>query len=204
MDRSWGFGRVVRCRKEVPQNSGAYHFRIDCAHILTPDMARHIGQIPCLFWRQLGWCILGCVFGLTKWSYLQINGLRWTSTLVRRLRLIIRHLPPLRAIWSLQETLTELYKRHCLQIREQRAISAHDGATILFKHQTFHIRRTIKKMRFSLIVILASAYARASLSGTLEIIDIDNQCVIWSYDNHGCTGSSTIFSQLDGDDCLSK
>ncbi|CAG8030236.1 unnamed protein product [Penicillium salamii] len=23
----------------------------------------------------------------------------------------------------------------------------------------------------------------------------------WSYDNHGCTGSSAFFSQLDGDDC---
>ncbi|KAF3009287.1 hypothetical protein E8E15_002049 [Penicillium rubens] len=56
-------------------------------------------------------------------------------------------------------------------------------------------------MRFSLIVMLASAYARASLGGTLEIIDIDNQCAIWSYDNHGCTGSSAFFSQLDGDDC---
>ncbi|CAG8092469.1 unnamed protein product [Penicillium salamii] len=56
-------------------------------------------------------------------------------------------------------------------------------------------------MRFSLIVILASAYARASLGGTLEIIDIDKQCAIRSYDNHGCTGSSAFFSQLDGDDC---
>jgi hypothetical protein len=59
-------------------------------------------------------------------------------------------------------------------------------------------------MRFSLIVMLASAYARASFGGTLEIIDIDNQCAIWSYDNHGCTGSSAFFSQLDGDDCSSK
>jgi hypothetical protein len=59
-------------------------------------------------------------------------------------------------------------------------------------------------MRFSLLVMLASAYARASFGGTLEIIDIDNQCAIWSYDNHGCTGSSAFFSQLDGDDCSSK
>ncbi|KAF3003915.1 hypothetical protein E8E15_001065 [Penicillium rubens] len=56
-------------------------------------------------------------------------------------------------------------------------------------------------MRFSLIVMLASAYARASIGGTFEIIDIDNQCAIWSHDNHGCTGSSAFFSQLDGDDC---
>lgn len=59
-------------------------------------------------------------------------------------------------------------------------------------------------MRFSLIVMLASAYARVSLGGTLEIIDIDNQCAIWSYDNHGCTGSSASFSRLDGDDCSSN
>lgn len=38
----------------------------------------------------------------------------------------------------------------------------------------------------------------------VEIIDIDNQCAIWSHDNHGCTGSSAFFSQLDGDDCSSK
>ncbi|KAJ5277530.1 hypothetical protein N7524_003683 [Penicillium chrysogenum] len=50
-------------------------------------------------------------------------------------------------------------------------------------------------------MILASAYARGSLGGTLEIIDIDGQCAIWSYDNHGCTGSSEFFSQLYGDDC---
>ncbi|KAI3180929.1 hypothetical protein DTO027I6_10264 [Penicillium roqueforti] len=56
-------------------------------------------------------------------------------------------------------------------------------------------------MRFSLIAMLASAYARASIGGTFEIIDIDNKCAIWSYDNHGCTGSSAFFSQLDGDDC---
>ncbi|KAJ6045292.1 uncharacterized protein N7446_012156 [Penicillium canescens] len=50
-------------------------------------------------------------------------------------------------------------------------------------------------------MILASAYASGSLAGTLEIIDIDGQCAIWSYDNHGCTGSSEFFSKLDGDDC---
>jgi hypothetical protein len=59
-------------------------------------------------------------------------------------------------------------------------------------------------MRLSLIVMLASVYARATLGGTLEIINIDNKCAIWSYDNHGCTGSSAFFSQLDGDDCSSK
>ncbi|CAI7620201.1 unnamed protein product [Penicillium palitans] len=56
-------------------------------------------------------------------------------------------------------------------------------------------------MRFSLVVMLACVYSRISLGGTLEIIDIDNQCAVWSYDNHGCTGSSAFFSRLDGDDC---
>jgi hypothetical protein len=60
-DRSWGFGRVVRlelqrCSKEVPQILGAYHPRIDCPNILTPDTARIIRQILCLSWRQFCWC----------------------------------------------------------------------------------------------------------------------------------------------------
>jgi hypothetical protein len=61
-ERPWGFGRVVRlelerCSKEVPQISEAYHPRIDCPHILTPETARIIGQILCLSWRQFCWCI---------------------------------------------------------------------------------------------------------------------------------------------------
>ncbi|KAF4772204.1 hypothetical protein HAV15_004876 [Penicillium sp. str.  len=56
-------------------------------------------------------------------------------------------------------------------------------------------------MRFSIIIILASAYASLSLGGTLEIIDIDGQCAIWSYDNHGCTGSSAYFGRLEGETC---
>ncbi|OGE46749.1 hypothetical protein PENARI_c121G05421 [Penicillium arizonense] len=50
-------------------------------------------------------------------------------------------------------------------------------------------------------MILASAYASGSLGGTLEIIDIDGQCAIWSYDNHGCTGSSAFFGKLEGEKC---
>ena len=59
-------------------------------------------------------------------------------------------------------------------------------------------------MRFSIVMILASAYASGSLGGTLEIIDIDGQCAIWSYDNHGCTGSSAFFGKLEGEKCSSK
>ncbi|OQD76263.1 hypothetical protein PENANT_c130G04238 [Penicillium antarcticum] len=50
-------------------------------------------------------------------------------------------------------------------------------------------------------MILASAFASGSLGGTLEIIDIDGQCAIWSYDNHGCTGSSAYFGRLEGEIC---
>ncbi|CAG8944656.1 unnamed protein product [Penicillium salamii] len=57
-------------------------------------------------------------------------------------------------------------------------------------------------MCFSVAIILASVYTHASLSGTLEIIDIDKKCVIWSNDNYGCTGSSAFFSQLNRDYCL--
>ncbi|KAJ5471535.1 hypothetical protein N7530_008892 [Penicillium desertorum] len=61
-------------------------------------------------------------------------------------------------------------------------------------------------MRFSILVLLAWAHARASFGGTLEVIDYDHQCVIWSNDNHGCTGHSDSFGQLDSGDCskLSK
>ncbi|KAJ5202967.1 hypothetical protein N7449_005046 [Penicillium cf. viridicatum] len=50
--------------------------------------------------------------------------------------------------------------------------------------------------------MLTSAYIRVSLGGTLEIIDIDNQYAIWSYNNYGCIGLLGFFSRLDGDDCL--
>lgn len=59
-------------------------------------------------------------------------------------------------------------------------------------------------MRFSILLLLASVYTRASFGGTLEVIDYDHQCVIWSNDNHGCTGYSAPFGQLDGDDCSGK
>jgi hypothetical protein len=42
-------------------------------------------------------------------------------------------------------------------------------------------------MRFSIFVLLAIIYAWGSFGGTLEVIDFDNQCLIWSNDNHGCT-----------------
>ncbi|KAJ5117413.1 hypothetical protein N7448_011045 [Penicillium atrosanguineum] len=59
----------------------------------------------------------------------------------------------------------------------------------------------IEKMRISRRLILASVHVWTSFAGTLEVIEFENQCAIWSYDNHGCTGHSGYFSQLKGEDC---
>ncbi|CAG8151961.1 unnamed protein product [Penicillium nalgiovense] len=56
-------------------------------------------------------------------------------------------------------------------------------------------------MTFSIFLLLASVYIRAALGGSLTVIDYDRQCVIWSDDNYGCTGHSSSFGLLDGDDC---
>lgn len=59
-------------------------------------------------------------------------------------------------------------------------------------------------MHFSIFVLLASAYANISFGGSVEVFDSDGQCIIWSNDNHGCTGHSAPFAKLDGQDCSSK
>ncbi|KAJ5531443.1 hypothetical protein N7527_004836 [Penicillium freii] len=56
-------------------------------------------------------------------------------------------------------------------------------------------------MYFFLIAILAIIQAGTSKAGTLEVIDHDRQCLIWSTDNYGCTGYSASFGRLDGIDC---
>lgn len=56
-------------------------------------------------------------------------------------------------------------------------------------------------MTFSTFLLLASVYIRAALGGALKVLDYDRQCVIWSDDNHGCTGYSASFGLLDGDSC---
>ncbi|KAJ5704447.1 hypothetical protein N7536_000136 [Penicillium majusculum] len=56
-------------------------------------------------------------------------------------------------------------------------------------------------MHFFLIAILAIIQAGTSHAGTLEVIDHDRQCLIWSTDNFGCTGYSASFGLLDGIDC---
>lgn len=56
-------------------------------------------------------------------------------------------------------------------------------------------------MAFTIFLLVASVYIRAALGGALKVIDYDRQCVIWSDDNHGCTGYSASFGLLDGNDC---
>jgi hypothetical protein len=59
-------------------------------------------------------------------------------------------------------------------------------------------------MRFSIIVLLAIAYAWGFFSDSLEVIDFDHQCLMWSNDNHGCTGHSPSLGQLNGRDCSGR
>ncbi|CAG7976347.1 unnamed protein product [Penicillium salamii] len=60
------------------------------------------------------------------------------------------------------------------------------------------------KMSFFLIAILAMIYAGTSQAGTLEVIDYDGHCLIWSNDNFGCTGYSASFGLLGGAACSGK
>ncbi|KAJ5466007.1 hypothetical protein N7530_009794 [Penicillium desertorum] len=46
--------------------------------------------------------------------------------------------------------------------------------------------------------------AGISQAGTLEVIDHDGKCLIWSNDNYGCTGYSASFGLLDGADCSGR
>lgn len=59
-------------------------------------------------------------------------------------------------------------------------------------------------MQLPMFLILASIFAGAAYCGALQVVDFDGQCVIWSSNNHGCTGHSAAFSQLDGDDCSGR
>ncbi|KAJ5302312.1 hypothetical protein N7508_007175 [Penicillium antarcticum] len=56
-------------------------------------------------------------------------------------------------------------------------------------------------MHLFFCVPLIALYFCACLGGTLEVIDYDGQCVMWSVHNHGCTGYSAPFGLIDGSDC---
>ncbi|KAJ6115290.1 hypothetical protein N7486_001068 [Penicillium sp. IBT 16267x] len=57
------------------------------------------------------------------------------------------------------------------------------------------------KMFAVVYLLLTSVYIRVAFGGALQVIDYDNQCVMWSQDIYGCTGYSAPFALLNGDDC---
>ncbi|KAJ5600697.1 hypothetical protein N7450_001764 [Penicillium hetheringtonii] len=56
-------------------------------------------------------------------------------------------------------------------------------------------------MRFSIAALVVGLFTCKSLGGSLQVIDDNRECKIYSSDNHGCTGYSAPFAKLDGDDC---
>ena len=74
---------------------------------------------------------------------------------------------------------------------------------VSFNIQSIVIVQRSKKIRVSFCLLLAVVYVRTSFGGTLEVIDYDGQCLVWSKANHGCTGYSAPFAEPDGEDCSS-
>ncbi|KAJ5235437.1 uncharacterized protein N7469_004605 [Penicillium citrinum] len=58
-------------------------------------------------------------------------------------------------------------------------------------------------MHFSIAALIVGFFTCKSLGGTLQVIDDNRECKIYSNENHGCTGYSAPFAKLDGDDCSS-
>ncbi|CAI7626207.1 unnamed protein product [Penicillium pancosmium] len=56
-------------------------------------------------------------------------------------------------------------------------------------------------MHFAISAFIVGTFIRTSLGGTLQVIDEDRDCKIYSSDVHGCTGYSAPFAKLDGEDC---
>jgi hypothetical protein len=56
-------------------------------------------------------------------------------------------------------------------------------------------------MQLPLLAVLLGFFVRGSLGASLGVIDQDRQCLIWSNGNHGCTGYSEPFAELNGTDC---
>jgi hypothetical protein len=59
-------------------------------------------------------------------------------------------------------------------------------------------------MRFSVFALLTGVWAHVSFAGSLQVIDHNRHCLIWSDDNYGCTGYSAPFAPLNGDDCSGR
>lgn len=49
------------------------------------------------------------------------------------------------------------------------------------------------------LAIHVGVFVRTFMGGSLEAIDEDRQCVIWSDDSHGCTCYSASFAELKGE-----
>ncbi|KAJ5117854.1 uncharacterized protein N7443_001761 [Penicillium atrosanguineum] len=56
-------------------------------------------------------------------------------------------------------------------------------------------------MHFPQHALFLGLFASIALGGSLRIINNNKQCMVWSEDNYGCTGSSAPFAKLDGKDC---
>ncbi|KAJ5742260.1 hypothetical protein N7533_011669, partial [Penicillium manginii] len=56
-------------------------------------------------------------------------------------------------------------------------------------------------MRPLLFPVLTAIYTKYCVAGILSIVDVGSQCMIWSNNNHGCTGHSIPFSVPKGEDC---
>ncbi|KAJ5337312.1 uncharacterized protein N7506_005334 [Penicillium brevicompactum] len=56
-------------------------------------------------------------------------------------------------------------------------------------------------MHLSLFALPAILYAQHSAASTLGIVDVGDQCMIWSNGNHGCTGYSSPFALPNEEDC---
>ena len=59
-------------------------------------------------------------------------------------------------------------------------------------------------MHFPQYALFLGLSASVAFGGSLRIINNNNQCMVWSEDNYGCTGYSEPFAQLDGKDCSGK
>lgn len=49
-----------------------------------------------------------------------------------------------------------------------------------------------------------SLFNSVALAGSFVVINNNGECMLWSQSNHGCTGYSVPFAQLEGKSCSSK
>lgn len=71
--------------------------------------------------------------------------------------------------------------------------------TIYYFFQALPVKPT--EMHLPVPAVLIGFFIHTSLGASLGVIDQDRQCLIWSNDNHACTGYSEPFAELNGSDC---